>query len=221
MHRFHLASAEEINIDLLGFVKGHVRSAKDASLPWENWQTAMDNMGIKRSLQQAVMDPDFENLRVTQSAMYWVLDTLVTKYMYLKDLDKIVLGLAGTKRRNEGDVQLESGLGQSSSQSTSTRGGKGSLESESAETPTTSAAALHTGTQNHQVADNETELLKGGAQVRLMEAIRTTRDPPNIYVNRLQNIYSAIPGDFLTNKLYIAQDREMWPGIMQTMRGGD
>ncbi|KAL8920175.1 MAG: hypothetical protein Q9208_006421 [Pyrenodesmia sp. 3 TL-2023] len=212
MHRYNLASAHEADLNLLGFAKGHVRSARDASLPWEDWETAMEEMGVKISLQRAIMDPHFEALRLTQSAMFWVLDTITAKYMYLQSLDREVLGLPRGPGRSEDYVQLESRLSgeyprtstSKATQPSSSKAGKGTAK------PSPSPA-LHVGATDHRVGDGEVELLKGGAQVRLIQAIRTATDAPNAVINRLQNIYSAIPGDSSPDQqaLYVSKQRDV------------
>ncbi|KAL8907601.1 MAG: hypothetical protein Q9207_001338 [Kuettlingeria erythrocarpa] len=221
MHRYTLASAHEENPDILSFAKGHVRSAGDASLPWDDWEAAMAEMGVKTSLQDAIMDPRFEALRLTQSAMFWVLDTITTKYMYLLSLDREVLGLPRGPRRSEGYVQFESRLSGEHPRSSSTKETQPSSSKAGKSTVGFSPSpARHVGATNHEVGNGEVEFLKGGAYVRLLRAIRTARDPPNAVVNRLENIYSAPPGDFTSSQLaiYLTKQRGVAHRYMEYAR---
>ncbi|KAI4251211.1 MAG: hypothetical protein L6R42_008468 [Xanthoria sp. 1 TBL-2021] len=212
MYRHSLVSAHRDDVDILSFAKGHIRSAKDASLPWENWRDAMDEMGVKNSVQEAIMLPQFESLRLTQSAMFWVLDTISAKYMYLQSIDREVLGYARGPRRSESYVQIESRLsGESRPSSSSKPTQPSSSKAAQGKANPQPSQALHLGANDHQVGDGEIELLKGGTQVRLVQAFPSPADPPNDVINRLQNIFSAIPGDFSPNEsaLYFTKQRDV------------
>ncbi|KAL8749360.1 MAG: hypothetical protein Q9199_007735 [Rusavskia elegans] len=211
MYRHSLVSAHRDDVDILSFAKGHIRSANDASLPWENWRDAMDEMGVKDSVQEAIMLPQFESLRLTQSAMFWVLDTISAKYMYLQSIDGEVLGYARGPRRSESYVQIESRLSGESRPSSSRPTEPSSSKAAPGRANPQPSQALHLGANDHQVGAGEIELLKGGTQVRLMQAFRTPTDPPNAVINRLQNIYSAIPGDFSPDEqaLYLTKQRDV------------
>jgi len=61
---------------------------EDAWLPEHDWRRALANMGASRRLCDAILDESFTNLRKTQSASYWVLNTIEIAWEFLEGLDK-------------------------------------------------------------------------------------------------------------------------------------
>ncbi|CAH0045420.1 unnamed protein product [Clonostachys solani] len=52
----------------------------------QQWRQTMDSFGLSRSVQQAILDPNFKQLRLTQSCAYWAKDTALMRYAGLKDI---------------------------------------------------------------------------------------------------------------------------------------
>ena len=92
--------------------KSHVRSCQDVALVTEDWASALDAMGIQESLRNAILHPDYEAIRLTESASYWVLDTIHAKWLYLSTLESAVLKPKETPRSegpNDTDIELLKG----------------------------------------------------------------------------------------------------------------
>lgn len=49
----------------------------------EHWNGVLSQMGLSHTLIDAVMDPAYHRVRLTQSAKYWVIDTFEAKYRVL------------------------------------------------------------------------------------------------------------------------------------------
>ena len=203
-NRFEQACTDFPESTILDFAKGRVRSSTDASTTEDDWASAIDRMGINTALRDQIIDQRFEDLRLTKSARFWVLDTVVAKYRFLEGLDMMVLG----RKRNPdtGYTSLQSTLGKSKhdkeTKSVLTRPGKSGDDSASPLMVTTAT--------DHQTQDFEIELLKGADAPRLRRAIRLDTDPADSTTNRLETVLAAIPGDFSGTQsvLYFSKQRE-------------
>lgn len=76
---------------ILDAAKSHIHASTNAWLESDNWKTALDNMGIKTSLPDAILDPRFDQMRFTESAAFGVIETISAKWLYLTTLEITVL----------------------------------------------------------------------------------------------------------------------------------
>ena len=185
---------------LLAFVKAHVRSKPDVGCPEDDWQAAILTMGITQTLSNKILDPEFCNLRLTQNASYWVLDTIEAKYLFLTSLNTNVLG---SKASAQGPVSLQARLEQSKkSSSASSQAQKHKAKQEP-------QPQLQTSATTQAISATELVLLKGGDYARLRKAIRLEFDLTD--VNRIQNVASTPPGDFagLERGWYFTKQRQV------------
>jgi hypothetical protein len=54
----------------------------------EEWQACLERCGISGDLQHAIMDPQFEYIRLSHSCLYWIRDTVEMRYAGLRDIQK-------------------------------------------------------------------------------------------------------------------------------------
>ena len=93
---------------ILEYAKGHVRSVPDVGCPEDDWTSAMIAMGITQNLCQQILDPQFTDLRLTQNALFWILDAIKAKFDFLSALDSIILGsMPGEQGRTSLQARLE------------------------------------------------------------------------------------------------------------------
>ncbi|KAF2002606.1 hypothetical protein P154DRAFT_593613 [Amniculicola lignicola CBS 123094] len=83
---------EDTDDDWLDFIIQNIlmRDA-DALDNSDDWVGAMQEMGIGTLLQEAIMDEEFESLRLTQSLKYWVADSIQTRWDSLNELNERVV----------------------------------------------------------------------------------------------------------------------------------
>ncbi|KAI4186344.1 MAG: hypothetical protein L6R41_003540 [Letrouitia leprolyta] len=76
---------------LCAFFRGRVyASANTSSDNDDEWSRVILNIGINPTVKDQILDPGFRELRLRQSAHYWVLDTTTTIYDWLHKLDSLV-----------------------------------------------------------------------------------------------------------------------------------
>jgi hypothetical protein len=54
----------------------------------EDWETEMLNWGVGAELRAAIMDEGYTNIRLTESAQYWVKETMEIRYLSLERLQR-------------------------------------------------------------------------------------------------------------------------------------
>ena len=142
-------------------------------------------MGITQTLCHQILDPHFTDLRLTQNARFWVLDTIKAKFDFLLALDGIILR---TTPRDLGPMSLDVRLGRSKKcLYTETR----LLKNKAKRRP---KPQLDFSSTQQSLLDTEFLLLKGGDWGRLNKVIRLKTDHKD--VNRITNAVSMPPGDF-------------------------
>ncbi|KAI9807144.1 MAG: hypothetical protein M1825_005862 [Sarcosagium campestre] len=60
----------------------------------QDWDTALKNMGIQSRLRRDILDEEFKDLRCTQSAKYWVLETFEERIEFLLGLNSSIASKA-------------------------------------------------------------------------------------------------------------------------------
>ncbi|KAL8991977.1 MAG: hypothetical protein Q9169_007482 [Polycauliona sp. 2 TL-2023] len=209
-HQFNVVAAERENVEILSFAKGHVRSYPDAALPWADWRPAILDMGLKTDVVDRILNPRFESLRVSQTASYWVVDTITANYYYLLSLNQQIHELPRVARRN--DVQIDSAItGELTRESTAMPGPSSTSSTAPPTQAVTSSSSRYSGAADHQVHPGEVDLLKGGYQSRLEQALPLTNPPTGVRNARLGLIRSNPPCDFSINEtaLYFSKQRQV------------
>ncbi|KZF24880.1 hypothetical protein L228DRAFT_243619 [Xylona heveae TC161] len=79
-------------LEFMDFVTGHLQGCQDAIAKDDDWNKAMEEMGIGKRLREAILDPDFDEIRLTGSARTWVLDTIQNSRSYLKMMSPCITG---------------------------------------------------------------------------------------------------------------------------------
>lgn len=70
----------------------HIKSFEDVMYAHEDWVGTMDAMGSTKAFQARLMNPDFEDMRFTETLKESVLDMIDIRYAYLKGLDAVIKG---------------------------------------------------------------------------------------------------------------------------------
>jgi hypothetical protein len=79
------------------YVKDMAR-VEDALWEGDDWEKALKKQGMKESVRRGILDPHFNNLRLSRSASEWALDTLDIGWTYLTGLDTSLKKDAGSKK---------------------------------------------------------------------------------------------------------------------------
>ncbi|GAO14397.1 hypothetical protein UVI_02055210 [Ustilaginoidea virens] len=53
----------------------------------DEWFRYMDLCGINEELQKAIMDPEFKSMRLMETCLYWLKDTMELRYMGLERIE--------------------------------------------------------------------------------------------------------------------------------------
>lgn len=72
--------------DFLSFARAHIHNAGPDVSDDQDWEEAMRGWGVAEELIERIMNPEYADLRITQSGKYWVLDTLTLRYEALKGI---------------------------------------------------------------------------------------------------------------------------------------
>ena len=198
--RFEKASQHIEGESILDYAKGRIRSVPDVGCLEDDWNGAILAMGITETLCKQILDPEFTDLRLTQNARYWVIDTIEAKFSFLTSLNMNVLG---SRPSDHGPVSLQARL-QQSKESSSSRSKMLSQEEAGEDVK----PQLQTSTTTQAISDTELLLFKGGDCVRLKRAIRLRKETQD--VNRIQNVLNEPPGDFagLARGLYLTKQKQ-------------
>lgn len=54
----------------------------------EQWQACRNGCGIALDVQNKIMDPRFEDFRLSESCLYWVNDTVQMRYAGLEEIQR-------------------------------------------------------------------------------------------------------------------------------------
>ncbi|KAL2419926.1 hypothetical protein ABEF95_008616 [Exophiala dermatitidis] len=83
-HRYQTRPDPRINPDsLLDYVEGHIVQLQLPAFRNTPPAQALEKVGIRKSVQDALLDPDFSALLYTRDLHYWLTDTLTTNYATL------------------------------------------------------------------------------------------------------------------------------------------
>lgn len=88
--RFRWIQREHPDEELLAIAKGTVRSGQDAIDDEENWDEAMQSMGMDVALRTRILSPEFHAICRTETAMFWVVETITDSYDFLLSLNETI-----------------------------------------------------------------------------------------------------------------------------------
>ena len=160
----------------LGCIKAYIRRGNDAFDEDDDWYAAMTSMGVTRAQQERIMHPDFATIRLGQSAMGWVIETVQDRYHWLESLDSNITSAA----RRPGQGSTASGPSSTSAARVVTPSGPPSAAIRPpplgvfqipANQPQSAAAA-----SEPTLKPGQRFLYKGGSKVRLREALPAFAD---------------------------------------------
>ncbi len=101
--RFVNRSAD-VPISFLDFAVSQIENngTPDASTASDDWDFCLRACGINEKLRTAILLPEFEDLRYTDSCKHWVIDAMEGKYEALQEMDERVrLEVAHLQRAKE------------------------------------------------------------------------------------------------------------------------
>lgn len=85
----------------LQFALYHVEwnNEPDVYTEYDDWDACMEHMGVTKTCRDAILMPEYEDLRYTQSAKYWVVDTFEMRFGSLEHLSERLLSNLQIKQR--------------------------------------------------------------------------------------------------------------------------
>lgn len=85
----------------LEFAQYHIEmhDAPDAYTRYDDWDACMEHMGVTKDLRDAILIPEFEDLRYTQSAKHWVIDTFEMCFGSLESIAERITNSMQIKQR--------------------------------------------------------------------------------------------------------------------------
>lgn len=85
----------------LEFARYHIEinDAPDAYTKYDDWDGCMKHMGVTKTLRDAILIPEFEDLRYTQSAKHWVIDAFEMRFGSLESIPKRIRKSKQIKQR--------------------------------------------------------------------------------------------------------------------------
>ncbi|CAG8018207.1 unnamed protein product [Penicillium nalgiovense] len=189
----------EYGVPFIDFAKGHIGSALDTCEDDDaQWFHCMELYGISNELREAIMDPKFRQIRLTESCKFWVQDTFKLRYRGLKAVQ------AASREREMANRREASRPGQTRSTDSGQRSISDSLRMapwlshETALSPAATSAAEN--------APGYTTLFKGVDRARVETLFQ---DSKRVLVGCLG---SRQPSDFVpggSGGIYFAIDREV------------
>lgn len=92
--------------DLIEIAKGHLDGKPDAVSAQDNWLTILKNLGVKRSLREAICDPEYDHIRFTKSAREWAKETFEDSWAFLTATD---LKIKSQRAQLESNLRIRRG----------------------------------------------------------------------------------------------------------------
>lgn len=85
----------------LEFARYHIEinDAPDAYTRYDDWDACMKHMGVTKTLRDAILIPEFEDLRYTQSAKHWVIDAFEMRFGSLESIPERIRNSMQIKQR--------------------------------------------------------------------------------------------------------------------------
>jgi hypothetical protein len=77
-------------VDLLEFAVAYVDSGQDAVDGTDDWERAMQSMGVGATLRERIMTPGHDTIRLSRSAKQWVIETMADLWLWLSTLGRTI-----------------------------------------------------------------------------------------------------------------------------------
>lgn len=69
------------SVGFIDIATQHIRNQDDnVDDEGKDWNAVLSGWGINEDLREAILDPEFDELRYTASAAFWVVDTFEMRY---------------------------------------------------------------------------------------------------------------------------------------------
>src|SRR5438046_10674103 len=83
------AGPYEFEADFLDMALAQIDgTSADALDESDNWFTVMNAIGVNTNVQQAIMDPEFKSVRLTETLKHWLKETVTVSFNSLEALDE-------------------------------------------------------------------------------------------------------------------------------------
>ncbi|KAL2428836.1 hypothetical protein ABEF95_008412 [Exophiala dermatitidis] len=209
-HRYQTRPDPRINPDsLLDYVEGHIVQLQLPAFRNMPPAQALERVGIQKSVQDALLDPDFTALLYTQDLHYWLRDTLTTNYATLIRLqDRLknhaIRSVARKKQKRAADLrQPQSQITACASSSTP---GTHELVPEVTANPT-----LNLTPEDHNLPRNQVQLL-----------LPSDQEPDPIIPPGYTALYKGKAAcDMPDGRSWIQEDGTFAMAALWTLPGGD
>lgn len=85
----------------LEFAQYHIEmhDLPDAYTRYDDWYACMEHMGVTKDLRDAILIPEYEDLRYTRSAKHWVIDTFKMRFGSLESIAGRIINSMQIKQR--------------------------------------------------------------------------------------------------------------------------
>lgn len=83
-------AVDRLGSDFFDFVRSHTEDSgvPDVSHSMDYWRGCLGELGVNERLTEAILDPDYKDVRLTATCKFWVIDSMHTEYKALQSLDK-------------------------------------------------------------------------------------------------------------------------------------
>ena len=124
---------------LFDFMTEFLGESPDVYKPGDDYDEALKNMGVREFVRDGMLDPEFDAIRLTNSARGWAVETIEDGWIFLTSLDSTIkrnekkikdylfAGGPGARAARRSKMKSEAdGRGGSSADSAATAGSSGS-----------------------------------------------------------------------------------------------
>lgn len=129
-NRYTSVDDPECPYEFIDVAKFYIQSPsiKDAETPLENWSVCLNALGVSQQLHDAILLPEFEDLRYTASCKFWVCRAIEINYNTYIDLEKTIQASPTIRKLNQDDESVLSNYPKSSNSKVNETPGKVSLK---------------------------------------------------------------------------------------------
>ncbi|KAL8313232.1 hypothetical protein RB593_007429 [Gaeumannomyces tritici] len=184
----------------------------------DQWRQCLGRCGISSSVQDAIMDPSFKRIRLTNSCVFWVEDTIQMRFAGLEDIRQAsrdrerALLRAASRPGGRGQAARPSGSGSGSGQGRGAGGSSSSLGRRAASASEMQQEATPGVSSMHWSRDFAAEYAKNSDRITLYKGMDQARiaglfDNAGVLDN-IGALLSSPPSDFGATRglLYFASD---------------
>lgn len=153
----------------------------------DDWPEAIRSMGMTKAFRKRIMSQRYNRVRLSETAKFWVVDTVEAKYTFLMGLFNKVLG---RHVKQTEFVSLQSRMAKVKVEQEGKKTGK---ELKIGESSKASHSLIASTTDQFSAQEAEMVMYKGGKMKRLLNAINQKLTPSTI---DLESLASTPPTDF-------------------------